>query len=302
MKKFSILHTILIVLLVGVMTFGFFTSQKKTNTVDKNLVQTGTITNTGTSETDSLYEAEQKQLQEKMDANTNYNAAVDTLDVTICEKIINNDTLKKECADNVYSAQAAKSKDVKLCEKIQDTKTKTHCTNSFLYETITSSGNITDCNKITGDDALKNACTKNIVFAQIESSSFSGTINTCNSLAGADKDYCVNRIKKDGDIDLLQKGTNTKDINVCKQIVDIGMKNTCSDTVYMTLALEQKNGSLCTKIVDVNRKTTCTTQFSRVNDATILSKAIAENNISLCATITSSDFKTKCSDTILLRQ
>ena len=169
MKKFSILHTILIVLLVGVIAFGFFTSQKKTNTVDKNLVQTGTITNTGTSETDSLYEAEQKQLQDKMDSYTTYNTAVDTLDITLCEKIINNDTLKNECTDNVYSAQASKNKNAALCEKIQDTTTKNRCTNSFIYETTVATGNKTDCDKIIGDDNLKNACTKNIVFTQIES-------------------------------------------------------------------------------------------------------------------------------------
>ncbi|MFA6090817.1 MAG: hypothetical protein WC774_03510 [Candidatus Gracilibacteria bacterium] len=302
MKKFPLLQTLLIVLLIGVVAFGFFTSQKKTNIVDKNIIQTGAINNTESSGTDSLYEAEQKQLQEKMDANTNYNAAVNTLDVTICEKIINNDTLKKECTDNVYSAQATKNKDATLCEKIQDTKIKAHCANNFIYEAITSSGNIADCSKITGDDALKNACTQNIVFAQIESTSFSGTTNTCDSLTGADKDYCINRIKKDGDVDLLQKGTNTKDVNICKQIVDLNMRNACNDTVYMTLALEQKNASLCTKIIDITRKTSCTTQFSRVNDATILSKAIAENNLSLCITIISPDFKTKCSDSILLKQ
>ena len=50
------------------------------------------------------------------------------------------------------------------------------------------------------------------------------------------------------------------------------MTNTCSDTVYMTLALEQKNASLCTKIIDIARKTNCTTQFARINDTTILSK------------------------------
>ncbi|OIP54060.1 hypothetical protein AUK10_01635 [Candidatus Gracilibacteria bacterium CG2_30_37_12] len=302
MKKLPILHIILIVLLVGVIAFGFFANQKKTNTIDKNLIQTGTITNTGISETNSLYEAEQKQLQEKMDSYTTYNTAVDTLDITLCEKIINNDTLKKKCTDNVYSAQAAKNKDATLCEKIQDTKTKAHCANNFIYEAITSSGNIADCSKITGDDALKNTCTKNIVFAQIESTSFSGTTNTCDSLTGADKDYCINRIKKNTDVELLQKGTNTKDINICKQIADLSMKNTCSDTIYMTLALEQKNASLCTKIVDTARKTNCTTQFVRINDVNILQKALAENNLSLCSTITTPDLKIKCNDSILLKQ
>lgn len=111
------------------------------------------------------------------------------------------------------------------------------------------------------------ACTKNIVFAKIENQSFSGTIDTCATLAGADKDYCINRIKKDSDIDLLQKGTNTKDINSCNAIKDQTMKTTCSDTVYMTTALEKKDGALCSKIIDPTRKTTCLSQFVKVADA-----------------------------------
>lgn len=230
-----------------------------------------------------------------------YNDAVDTLDITVCEKIIDNDTLKMECSDNVYSAQASKEKDVALCEKIQDTAVKSRCTSSFAYDSAITSLKQSDCDKIVGDSDLKNACMKNVVFAKIEDASFFGTVDACASLSGADKDYCTNRIEKDADIDLLQKGTTTKDIKVCGQIQDISMKNTCSDTVYMTLAMEKQDGSLCAKIVDTTRKGSCMTQFARMNDINLLEKALAENNLLLCASIITLDLKTKCTDTLLLK-
>lgn len=80
------------------------------------------------------------------------------------------------------------------------------------------------------------------------------------------------------------------------------MKNTCTDTVYMTLAMEKQDGSLCAKIIDTLRRTNCNTQFARVNDANILQKAIAGNNLSMCKTIVTLDMRTKCTDTLLLKQ
>lgn len=140
-----------------------------------------------------------------MDDYTLYNGAVDTLDITVCEKIVGNDKLKNECTDNVYAAQASKEKNGALCKKIQDTTVKAHCTNLFIYEATIVSLKQSDCEQIIGDTALKNACAKNIVFAKIETPSFSGTTDVCTSLTGADKDYCTNRIKKGDDITLLQK-------------------------------------------------------------------------------------------------
>lgn len=303
--KSPVIKILLVLLLVWVVGVGIFLSKKKSITWNEPLsVQSGATTEDTTESVPevSLYEAEQQRLEEKQKQYDTYNTAVDTLDPTVCEKIIGNDKLKAECLDNVYSAQASKEKDVKLCEKITDTTTKDRCVNSFVYDTAIASAKQSDCDKIVGDSDLKSACEKNIVFAKIEEQSFSGTVDVCNTLAGADKDYCVNRIKKDSDIDLLQKGTNTKDISICGQIQDINMKNTCSDTVYMSLAIEKKDGSLCTKIVDVNRRTNCIAQFARVNDVSLLQKALAENNLSLCTTITTPDLKIKCTDTILLKQ
>lgn len=237
-----------------------------------------------------------------MDAYTLYNSAVDTMDITACEKISGNDKLKIECTDNVYSAQASKEKNAALCEKIQNTTTKARCANGFLYDAALASGKQSDCDKIIGDSDLKGACMKNIVFAKIEDRSFSGTVDVCNTLAGADKEYCVGRIQKSGDIELLQQGTSSKDIRTCTQIQDASMKNTCSDTVYMTLALEQKDGSLCASIIDAGRKTSCTAQFARLSDATFLQDALTQNNLALCSKIVTVDMKTKCTDTILLKQ
>ncbi|MDD2891383.1 MAG: hypothetical protein PHQ95_00255 [Candidatus Gracilibacteria bacterium] len=302
MKNLPIFKTLLVVFLIGIMALGFFASKKKP--VAPNVAKTSveaTLSETGTSETLSPYEAEQKRLQKKTEDYAFYNTAVESLDITACDRIIGDDTLKTQCADNVYSAQASKEKDVTLCDKITDTTTKARCTNSFAYDSALVSGKQSDCDKITLDSDLKNACMKNIVFAKIENAGFSGTVDTCASLTGADKDYCVGRISKGTDIELLQKGINNKDIATCGQIQDTSMKNTCADTVYMTLALEKQDGSFCAKIIDAARKTNCTTQFARVNDANILSKALSENNLPLCATITTSELKAKCSDTLLLK-
>lgn len=178
MKKPSTLQIILIVLFIGIILFGFFISKKNSNSGESNGTQTGSTMSGVT----SLQEAEQKQLQEKTDRYNAYNSAVDTLDVAACEKIVGDDKFKTECIDNVYSALSSREKNISFCEKIQDVTIKAHCMNSFIYETAITSGKQLDCDKIIGDSDLKKACTKNIVFAQIENQSFSGTISTCESL------------------------------------------------------------------------------------------------------------------------
>ena len=250
----------------------------------------------------SLYEAEQKKLQEKMDNYAVYNHAADALDISACDKITNNDALKIECLDNVYSAMASKQKNVALCDKIQDTQTKSRCVSTFAYDAALASGKQSDCDKILSDSDLKNACLKNVVFTRIESQSFTGTTSICGTLSGADKDYCTNRIQKSADIDLLQRGTSTKDITICAKIQDTSMRNTCSDTVYMTLAMEKKDGSICAQIIDTPRRASCNTQFTKIADALFLQSAITQNNLTLCTKITNSDLRVKCSDNILLKQ
>lgn len=208
MKKISALQVISVLIIIGAIALGFFISNKNTGTTETATTQiesTGSETTMADSGSDSLYEMEQKRLQEKMDAYAFYNSAVDSLDMTVCDKILNDDTLKTECLDNVYSAKASKEKNAALCEKIQNTAIKARCMSSFAYDTAIASGKQSDCDKITGDDDLKKACMKNIVFARIEDQSFSGTVDTCASLSGADKEYCIGRIEKGADIELLQK-------------------------------------------------------------------------------------------------
>lgn len=301
MKKYSILQTILVIVVIGILAILLFVFIKKIGKWETNEKQVE-LTNSGVwiSGANSLQEAEQKQVQDKIEMYNIYNNAVDKLDITVCDKITD-EKLKTKCMDNVYSALSTKEKNETLCEKIQDMTIKVHCINSYVYEIAIASGKQSDCNKISGDNDLKRACTKNVIFSQIESQSFSGKTNVCESLGGDDKNYCINRINKSSDIDLLQLWTNTKNINICGQIKDISMKNTCSDTVYIALAMEKQDGSICNKIIDSNRKTNCLTQFARVNDASILQKAITKNNLSLCTTITTPDLRTKCSDTLLLK-
>ncbi len=80
------------------------------------------------------------------------------------------------------------------------------------------------------------------------------------------------------------------------------MKNTCNDTVYMTLAVEKKDVSICAQIVDTGRRANCTTQFIKIADALFLQDAIIQNNLPLCTKITTPELRVKCSDSILLKQ
>ncbi|MDD2916360.1 MAG: hypothetical protein PHH70_00755 [Candidatus Gracilibacteria bacterium] len=300
MKNSPILQVLLIVFLVGAGIF-LYIENKSTVRPEDTKIQSESERGT-TDGVNSLYEAEQKKLQKKMDDYTIYNNAVDALDIGACEKIVGNDALKSECTDNVYTAQASKEKNVQICDKIQNTDTKTRCLSGFAYDTAIASGKQSDCDKITGDSDLKNACTKNVVFAQIESASFTGTVDVCASLTGVDKDYCMGRIKKDTDIDLLQKGTSILDMQVCLKIQDTKMKNTCSDTIYITQAMEKQDGTLCAKIVDPARKTTCTAKFVQIADKLALQQARASNNLAMCAKITTQALKTSCTDGILQKQ
>ena len=130
-----------------------------------------------------LHKAEEQLLQVKLDKYALYNKAADAMDVSICEQIQESDSLKADCKDNVYVIQASKKSDQTFCEKVVNIGRKSHCLAAFSYDKAVASGKFTDCNSITGDDALKSACMKNVVFAQIENPAFSGSTDTCNSLS-----------------------------------------------------------------------------------------------------------------------
>ena len=83
-----------------------------------------------------------------MDSYALYNAAVDAVDISACDKLTDNTILKTECSDSVYSALASKDKDASLCEKITDSPTRSRCTNSFFYSLAIASGKEADCKKI----------------------------------------------------------------------------------------------------------------------------------------------------------
>lgn len=138
MKKLPVLWIVIAICLIAFVIFEFSGTKKKTGLTDVKNNQTETGTSLPQTNT-SLYEAEQKKLQEKMDNYAVYNKAVDALDTSSCDKIVNNETLKMECLDNVYAAQASKGKDISFCEKIQDSQTKTRCTSSFAYDTAIAS-------------------------------------------------------------------------------------------------------------------------------------------------------------------
>lgn len=250
----------------------------------------------------SLHTEEQSLLQAKMDNYTAYNNAVNSLDPSACEKIVDNNTLKAECNDNIFASKASKDKDKTQCENINSPSRKAHCLNAFVYDVVVASGKQTDCANISGDDSLKAACIRNVVFAKIEQPTFEGEVSICDSLSSDDKKFCVERIKKDSDVDLLSQGVNDKSTTTCQKIQDQNIRNSCFDTVYITLAIEQKNAKLCAKIVNDDRKSACIARLSQISDVAILQSATEDNDLAKCSSIVNAEYKQKCSDVIILRQ
>lgn len=251
LKKTAAIGTVALVILagaIGAIQYG------KSNQDNSPVTSTGTI-DAGSREaqeaTGSLEEQRTRLIEADSKRHDLYNLAVNNADESICAGIEGDDKLKQECVDNALLAKAASSEDPTFCEKVSDATLKSKCTNDFVFKSAVKASSQADCENIQGDDALKYACKKNVVFASIESESFTGTVETaCAGLEGADLDYCKGRIEKGGDIVVSQKAIDTKDPTLCAKVTTEAIRNNCNDVVYTTLAVEKSDISLCGKIID----------------------------------------------------
>ena len=74
--------------------------------------------------------------------------AIQKLDITMCEKIKNEDE-KKICKETIYIQLAVKKDDISICDNISDKINKNQCKNNYFMEKAINSKNIKFCDNIS---------------------------------------------------------------------------------------------------------------------------------------------------------
>ncbi|MBP8017186.1 hypothetical protein KAZ01_04210 [Candidatus Gracilibacteria bacterium] len=200
-----------------------------------------------------------------------YDEALKKGNKAICEKIVGDNKYKKSCIENIIftkisdksytgsteicntlqkdsknlcvktienrtnftkTAQAIESKNIDVCSSITDISLKKICNDSINYSLAMKSQNIVDCKKINDSAKVKS---------------------------------CESEIINNKDDTLIQQANTGLNVTLCNQISSVNKKTSCSNSVYLKLAIKQVNIELCSKINDETMKKQCKDAINYMN-------------------------------------
>jgi hypothetical protein len=184
--------------------------------------------------------------------------------------LVKNTTLKGKCVDNFEYSEAQEKKDKSFCEKIND-------------------------------QTLKEKCKEEIILQDIESISFSGTVEVCNELKNESKSYCINKINNSKDIENFNYAINNKDLARCNIIINKNLLQSCNDSLNIESAIKNNDINSCNLIFDIEKKEACIANIKTVDEQKIMKNAIDSNNLDSCNQIKDKNLNSKCKDIIYLR-
>lgn len=199
-----------------------------------------------------------------------------------CNTIINPDTATA-CRDIVAKNQASKTENKAFCKNVSDPALGQSCreeideklltkaiesgniTREFcntleqkyiqnclwnisksndtnLYTKALSSGNINNCTSIS-DEKLRSTCRDTILLKQALNTN---SMAYCNMMQDPEKkDYCLSHIETKNESTLFKEYITTLNLDGCKNLTDINLKNRCNDMVVLSLARNNKDPGLC---------------------------------------------------------
>jgi hypothetical protein len=103
---------------------------------------------------------------------------------------INSESLKQNCLDKVYFAEAIASGTLTKCEAIQDEFEQDSCKVSVTAQAAVEQNNIGYCDEL--DDLGKEECTNTYY---TESAIAENDPNYCEALEGYDKEFCLEKFE-----------------------------------------------------------------------------------------------------------
>jgi len=144
------------------------------------------------------------------------------------------------------------------------------------------SGDVSECAKITWNDALREECEDNLIYDSIVNS---GDASQCDDIKSEMlRLQCYDRIYMSAAID-------QKDSEMCKKITDAGLKQMCMDQVQMLLARYATSADDCSSITSELLRKQC-------EDNYYLKSSAKELNADGCNNISDPNIADQCRKTI----
>ncbi|MDH5596993.1 MAG: hypothetical protein OEY44_02720 [Candidatus Peregrinibacteria bacterium] len=276
--------------------------------------------------------AKPKEPSEEDKAKTNSSAlaaALDSGNISDCEKIIYDDVLKQQCYDNLNYASALKSGDEEHCLQLIDESLKSQCLNRSHYESAISLSDDRLCEKIS-DEALKNLCLDQVSALLADEAD---SADACSGISSdivrtncEDNFYMEDSVKNlDADgcgnlsADYLREQCQTTVIQNLKVIEESkkaaqeaqisrtpqevlalcdslsGLRSeSCKNSIYPELAFDEKDLSYCDKISDPILIEECKKEQGDRIDQYYMRQASNSGDLSACDSIQNAELKALC--------
>jgi hypothetical protein len=144
------------------------------------------------------------------------------------------------------------------------------------------SGDITDCEKITWNEELKQECLDNLNYA---AGLRSDDESQCEQIENESlRQKCRNKV-------YLNVAVDTRDLSVCDMISDELLKQLCRDQVQVLLGRNAESLSECDNIESTVLKAKCQDNF-------LIKNSIAEKNMEGCNSIRDEEIRTQCTRSV----
>jgi len=276
--------------------------------------------------------AKPKEPSEEEKAKINSSAlatAMDSGNISDCEKIIYDDVLRQQCIDNLNYASALKSGDEEHCLQLADESLKSQCLHRSYYESAISLSDSSLCEKIS-NEALRNLCldqvsslmadeadspeacsdiSSDVIRTNCEDSFYMEDsvknldANECNNLS-ADylKELCQTTVTQNLKvIEESKKATQQAQISrtpqevlaLCDSLSGLRSES-CKNSIYPELAFNEKDLSYCDKISDPILIEECKKEQGDRIDQYYMRQASSSGDLSSCDSIQNAELKTLC--------
>ncbi len=239
-----------------------------------------------------------EEMRQQCEDNINYATILNNDDEKQCDEL-HSEILKTQCYDKIYLNKAIDQRDVSLCEKITAPDLKQMCLDQMQMIVSHSAKSADDCTVIASD-ALRQQCEDNYY---LKSSAKTLNIESCDSISDS---YLSNQCKKTVTSNIAaieqskqaaKNATDTKELKEVVQLCDslAGPKSTkCKDAIYPRLAFDEKDLSHCDKVSSESAADEChKEQGDKINEY-YLRQSLASRDKDLCNQISDNELKQFC--------
>lgn len=239
-----------------------------------------------------------EEMRKQCEDNLNYGAILRTGDEDQCDKL-SDEALKTQCYNKIYMSAAVDSKDPALCEKISDAALKQMCLDQVQMIVSRYAKSAQDC-AVISSAPLRKQCEDNFY---LQASAKSLNMEGCNNIANSQLlEQCKTTVTKNLQV-MEQSKKAAENATVAKTLRDIlalcddltGSKTTaCKDAVYPQLAFDEKDLTYCDRISDADKADECRKNQGDKINAYYLRQSLASSDKTLCNQIMDAELKALC--------